>query len=111
MKEWFPELIDKGMHLEIIGREKKRLILSVDEIIYGNDNQDHIDQIDKYILGMINVLNFNGFGDDKQHDKDFESLCAYMQKETTRNVKYLTVLEFYSLLTNINKKKDVKKGA
>ena len=82
--------------------------MQIDEITDGKDNQSHINEIDKYILGMIEVPNFSDFGDDKQHDKDFESLCAYMQKETTRNVKRLTVMEFHSLLTNINSKKNVK---
>ena len=50
---------------------------------------------------MKEVHNFKGFGDDKQHDKDFESMCAYMQKETTRNVKRLTVIEFHSLMLNM----------
>ena len=54
---------------------------------------------------MIEVHEFNGFGDDKQHDKDFEVMCAYMQKETTRNVKKLTVMEFHSLMLNMYKRK------
>lgn len=92
------------MFLEIIGREKKKLLLKIDEILEGTDNSNQINVIEKYILGMIEVPNFNGFGDDKQHDKDFESLCAYMQKETTRNVKRLTVMEFHSLMLNQHNK-------
>lgn len=57
---------------------------------------------------MADIANFNGFGDDKQHDKDFEQLCAYMQKETMRNVKDMTVFEFYSLMSNVYDKKRVK---
>ena len=72
-----------------------------DEIIEGVDKTREIDTIEKYILGMIEVPNFNGFGDDKEHDKDFELMCAYMQKETTRNVKRLTVMEFHSLMLNM----------
>lgn len=54
---------------------------------------------------MIEILNFNGFGDDKQHDKDFEKLCAHLQKESRGNVKTMTVFEFYSLMTNVYDKK------
>ncbi len=82
--------------------------MEIDEILEEKDHSDQITIIDKYILGMIEVPDFTGFGDDKQHDKDFESLCAYMQKETTRNIKRLTVMEFYSLLINIKNRKDVK---
>lgn len=94
--------------MELIGREKKKLLLKCSEIIDGKDNSVHIDAIDKYILGMIEVPDFNGFGADKQHDKDFESLCAYLQKETTQNVKCLTVMEFHSILSNINNRKNTK---
>lgn len=57
---------------------------------------------------MTDIANFNNFGDDKQHDKDFEQLCAYLQKETMRNVKDMTVFEFYSLMSNVYDKKRVK---
>lgn len=57
---------------------------------------------------MIYVPNFNDFGDDKQHDKDFESLCAYLQKETTQNVKNLTTMEFHSLMVNVYKSRKKK---
>ena len=57
---------------------------------------------------MTEILNFDGFGDDKQHSKDFEQLCAYLQKESMRNVKEMTVFEFYSLMTNVYDKKKVK---
>lgn len=87
----------------MIGREKKKLLLVIDEILDDIDNSKEIETIERYVLGMIEVANFNGFGDDKQHDKDFESMCAYMQKETTRNVKRLTVMEFHSLMLNIYK--------
>lgn len=79
------------------------MLCEIDEILEGKDQSEEIFKIDEYILSMIDVLTFNGFGDDKQHDKDFESMCAYMQKETTRNVKELTVMEFYSLLSNLQK--------
>ncbi len=89
----------------MIGREKKKLLLVIDEILDGVDNSTQIGTIERYILGMIEVPDFNGFGDDKQHDKDFESMCAYMQKETSRNVKRLTVMEFHSLMSNLFKNK------
>lgn len=96
--------------MELVGREKKKLLLRCDEITDGKDNSEHIDQIDRYILGMIEVSNFNGFGDDKQHDKDFESLCAYLQKETTQPVKYLTTMEFHSLMVNVYKSRPKPKS-
>lgn len=93
----------------MIGREKKKLLLRADEIIEEIDNSKEIESIERYILGMVEVPNFEGFGDDKQHDKDFESLCAYMQKETTRNVKRLTVMEFHSLMLNLYNSRPKKK--
>ena len=97
-------MFEKGKQLEVISKQKKKLLLEIDEILEGKDNTKLIDTIDKYILGYIDISNFNGFGDDKQHDKDFEQLCAYLQKETMRNVKEMTVFEFYSLMTTIKTK-------
>lgn len=105
LREYFPELSEKGPYLEILGRKKKKLLLVCDEILEGADNSRQIETIESYILGMIEVPDFNGFGDDKQHDKDFESMCAYMQKETTQNVKNITVIEFHSLMLNIYKRR------
>lgn len=96
--------------MEIIGRQKNKALLRADEIIYDRDNQTHIDQIDKYILGITDVPNFNGFGDDKQHDKDFEALCAHLQKQTPRNVKEFTTMEFHSLMINIYKSRPRSKS-
>ncbi len=93
----------------MMGKGKKKLLFELDEILKKKDHSKEINKIDKYIADMAHVVNFNDFGDDKQHDKDFESLCAYMQKETTQNVKNLTVMEFYSLLTNMNNRKNANK--
>lgn len=97
-------MLEKGKQLEVISKQKKKLLLEIDEILEGKDNTKLINTIDKYILGYIDISSFNGFGDDKQHDKDFEQLCSYLQKETMRNVKEMTVFEFYSLMTTIKRK-------
>ena len=86
-----------------MARQKNKLLLICDEIIEGADNSAQIDAIDNYVLSMMEVPNFNDFGADKQHDKDFEMVCAILGKETQRNVKKLTVMEFYSLMLNIYK--------
>ena len=93
---------------EIISHEKRKLLLEIDQVLENKDNGDLIINIERHLLGMTIVPNFNGFGDDKQHDKDFEQLCAYLQKETMRNVKDMTIIEFYSLMTNVYDKKKAK---
>lgn len=109
MSEYFPELFEKGRFQEIVSREKKKLLLEIEEILDKKNNTDLIKNIENYILGTIDIANFTGFGDDKQHDKDFEQLCSYLQKESMRNVKEMTIFEFYSLMTNVyNSKKNVK---
>ena len=92
----------------MIAQEKKKLLLEIDEVLDGKDNGNLITNIERHLLGMAVIADFNGFGDDKQHDKDFEQLCAYLQKETMRNVKDMTVFEFYSLMSNVYDKKRVK---
>lgn len=83
-------------------------MLEIDEILNENDNGELIKNIESHILGMVDIANFNDFGDDKQHDKDFEQLCAHLQKESMRNIKEMTVFEFYSLMRNVYDKKSVK---
>ncbi len=84
------------------------MLLEIEEVLDKKDNGELINNIERHVLGMTDIANFNGFGDDKQHDKDFEQLCAYLQKESMRNVKDMTVFEFYSLMTNVYDKKRVK---
>ncbi len=92
-----------------MSREKRKLLHIADGLIEDKDNSDEIYRIDDYLLNMLPVASFDGFGDDKEHDKNFESVCAYLGKETTRNVKTLTVMEFYSLLSNVRKDRPKKK--
>lgn len=82
--------------------------MEIEEVLDKKDNGKLINNIERHILGMTDIASFNDFGDDKQHDKDFEQLCAFLQKETMRNVKDMTVFEFYSLMTNVYDKKRVK---
>ena len=108
LNEYFPEFFEKGRFQEITTKEKKKLLLEIEEVLEKKDNTEVINNIESHILGMTDIANFNNFGDDKQHDKDFEQLCAYLQKETMRNVKDMTVFEFYSLMSNVYDKKRVK---
>jgi len=96
------------MMQEVVANEKRKLLLEIGEVLENQDNEKLIENIDRHLLGMAIIFNFNGFGDDKQHDKDFESLCAHLQKETMRNVKEMTIMEFYSLMTNMYDKKRTK---
>ncbi|MGR3177513.1 MAG: hypothetical protein ACUZ8E_05615 [Candidatus Anammoxibacter sp.] len=108
LNEYFPEFFEKGRFQEITSKEKKKLLLEIEEVLEKKNNKELINNIESHILGMTDIANFNDFGDDKQHDKDFEQLCAYLQKETMRNVKDMTVFEFYSLMSNVYDKKRVK---
>ena len=92
----------------MVSQEKKKLLLEIGEVLEKKDNSELINNIDRHLLGMVNVFSFDGFGDDKQHDKDFEILCAHLQKETMRNVKDMNIIEFYSLMSNVYDKKKAK---
>ena len=96
------------MFQEMVSQEKKKLLLEIGEVLEKKDNSELINNIDRHLLGMVNVFSFDGFGDDKQHDKDFEILCAHLQKETMRNVKDMNIIEFYSLMSNVYDKKKAK---
>jgi len=86
-----------GRH-ELLGGEIKKLVLELDEIIENKDNKELIAKIEKHIAHYMDIKNFSDYGDDKKHDKDFEILCNMLQKNTQKNLKTMTVFEFYSLL-------------
>ena len=67
---------------EIVSNKKRKLVLEISEVLENEDNEKLIENIDRHLSVMAIIFDFNGFGDDKQHDKDFESLCAHLQKET-----------------------------
>jgi len=67
---------------------------------------DEIKKLERYFVSQIKPKEFTGSGSvELKIERDFEKLVIVMEKHTTRNVKQMTVKEFYALLNHIKETK------
>lgn len=63
---------------------------------------DEIKRIEQYFVNQIKPKEFTGPGSlELKIERDYEKLCIVLEKHTTRDVKRMTVKEFYALLSYI----------
>jgi len=80
--------------------------LYLDEIINDSDNSEKLYQLDSDILDFAkpNKLGLHIESIEVKHSKDFEMVCHSLAEHSPRNIKELTVKEFYSLLEYVELK-------
>lgn len=83
---------------------KRRTLAILEGIVNGDDRKDAIEQLtDRLVLWMKPKCFTGSKSVEIGHDKDFESLCLTIQKETGADPKRMTVLEFYNAYEYIRK--------
>ncbi len=71
-------------------------------VIDDIDRTEEIQRYERYFVSIIKPKDFTGPGSvELKIERDFEKLCIILEKHTTRNVKQMTVKEFYALLSYI----------
>lgn len=72
----------------------------------GDDTQKDIERLNKWFTNQIKPKNLHGSGSfEAKYDKDFEDICFLMTKYTNKDPKFLTVKEFYTVISHIKSKK------
>jgi len=67
---------------------------------------EEIKKIEKYFVSQIKPKDFTTSANvELKLERDFEKLCIVLEKHTNRDVKRLTVKEFYALLSYIKEQK------
>lgn len=103
---YFSSQFNSASKKEYYDRVRTRTLLELDTIIRDNDNADKIDKIDDYLYTMNKPNIFSGKDSvEIKYDKDFESMCLFVQKETQADVRNMTTLQFYNALEHIKKQR------
>lgn len=109
---YFPTEFDSAKEKEAYSKLKSRILLQLQEVIDGVDNTQEIAEIDKFFFNLRKPKNFSGRESEEiKCDKQFESACIIISQKTNMDAKSMTVLEFYSVLSNISKQIEAEKKA
>ena len=96
---YFPELFDDVNTKEYYDVMKQRTQAVLEGIINGESKERDkaIDNMTDRLVLFAKPKNFTGRTSiEIQHDKDFESMCLTISKETHADAKRMTVLEYYN---------------
>ena len=86
---------------------KRLTVVSLEKITDGDteERQKMIQDLRDRLVLFIKPKVFTGHdGVEVRHDKDFETMCLMLTKETGRDAKQMTVLEYYNAYEWLAKK-------
>lgn len=96
---YFPELFDDVSAKEYYDVMKRRTQEVLANIIEGcnAEREKVVEQMTDKLVLFVKPKNFTGSQSvEIQHDKEFESMCLTISKETHADAKRMTVLEYYN---------------
>ena len=104
---YFPSLFDDVQQREYYDTMKRMLVVMLKGIANG-DTEAHKDEIEAYREKLVlfdKPKVYTGHdGVEVQHDKNFETMCISITKETGKEAKRMSVLEFYNAYEYIKEK-------
>ena len=104
---YFPNLFDDVRTREYYDTLKRLTVVSLEKITDGDteERQKMIQDLRDRLVLFIKPKVFTGHdGVEVRHDKDFETMCLMLTKETGRDAKKMTVLEYYNAYEWLAKK-------
>lgn len=112
LETYFPSEFDNAREKEAYSKLKLKILLQLEGIIDECDKSSEIAEIESYLFGLHKPKIFIGKESEEiKYDKQFESACLIISQKTGMNAKSLTVLEFYSALSNLQKQAEAEKKA
>lgn len=109
---YFPAEFESAKEKDIYQKLKQKVIYELQEISDNVDNTKQIAEIDNYLFSLYKPKSF--FGKDSveiTYDKQFETSCILISKETGLYIKNMTVLQYYNALELIKKEAEIKTKA
>lgn len=101
---YFPGQFDTAATKEQYDRLRAKALLSLGQILRGEDNQAKLDKIDDEILGQEDPKIFSGKSSvEIDYQKRFEEMCIILKKELAQDVEDMSVLQFYTAFNYIKK--------
>ena len=103
MNLYFPGRFEDPRVKEYYHKLRERIIRVCDGII--SEKEWDTTEIDQYLTTFIRPVNFYGAESvEVKHDKTFSELCYILTKDTGKDGRYMSVLEFYQVLQMIKKR-------
>lgn len=114
LETYFPQ--DFGANAkekEVFDKLKQRVIYKLQGIIEETDEYaELIAEIDNYLFSLHKPQNFIGSESaEVKYDRQFETSCMLISQKTNMNAKKMTVLEFYSTMSNLQKQAEAEAKA
>lgn len=111
---YYPNLFEDGDTKEYYDRIRERTLKVLNGIVNGSDNpleDGDVERLTDEIICWTKPDTFVGAdGAEIRFDKRFENMCVILTKETGRNAKDMTVMEFYTAFDYVkNKAKHCKR--
>lgn len=103
---YFPDLFDDVTAKEYYDTMKRRTVAVLENIIKGEskDRDEAITAMTEQMVLYVRPKTFSGRQSvEIQHDKEFESMCLTISRETNADAKKMTVLEYYNAYEFIRK--------
>lgn len=103
---YFPNQFDDVGIKEYYDRLRERVLLQLDSLIRGNDNNSKIEEIQDYFLTLAKPQIFNGkHSVEIKSDKQFEEACLFLRHQIGVEPEKMTVLQFYNSFEYLKKTK------
>ena len=105
---YYPNLFEDGDTKEYYDRIRERTLKILDGIIEGGGNpleDGDVERLSDEIICWTKPESFVGAdGAEIRFDKRFENMCLTLTRETGRNAKDMTVMEFYAAFDYVKEK-------
>ena len=109
---YFPKLFDDTFGKNIFDRYMHKANLQLAHILGEADHVKEIEDIDAYLFNLYKPKIFEGKESiEIRFDKQFETSCMLISQKANRDAKKMTVLEYYTVLENIQKQLEAEAKA
>lgn len=109
LETYFPAEFSNVKEKEVYDKLKQRTILVLQGIANDTDTSKEVADIDSYLFSLHTPKSFAGANSvEIKYDKQFETTCLLISQKTNMTAKTMTVLEFYSALSNIEKQAEAE---
>lgn len=109
---YFPKLFDDAFGKNLFDKYMYKANLQLAHILGDADYVKEIEDLDTYLLGLYKPKVFEGKESiEIRFDKQFETSCMLISQKANRDAKKMTVLEYYTVLENIQKQLEAEAKA
>lgn len=109
LEAYFPAEFIDAKEKEAYDKIKQRTLLILESIKTGNRNNKELELIDLSLLSLYKPKSFMGpESAEIKYDKQFETTCLAIAKETGLDAKTMTVLQFYNAVEHLKQQADAR---